>query len=57
MLADTLKKHRPSPIYVSNPTWGNHNTVFAEAGLEVRPYRYFHKQTKGLDFEGMIQDL
>jgi aspartate/tyrosine/aromatic aminotransferase len=57
MLADTLKKHRPSPIYVSNPTWGNHNTVFAEAGLEVRQYRYFDKQTKGLDFEGMVQDL
>jgi len=42
---------------VSNPTWGNHNSVFAAAGLQVRQYRYFDKKTKGLDFEGMIEDL
>ena len=23
----------------------------------MRPYRYFHKKTKGLDFDGMIDDL
>jgi hypothetical protein len=57
MISDFLVKQRPSCIYVSNPTWGNHNTVFAESGLQVRPYRYVHKQTKGLDFDGMIQDL
>jgi aspartate/tyrosine/aromatic aminotransferase len=57
MISDFLVKHRPSSIYVSNPTWGNHNTVFAESGLQVRPYRYFDKKTKGLDFDGMIQDL
>lgn len=57
VIADFLKKFRPSPIYVSNPTWGNHNAVFTTAGLQVRQYRYFHKQTKGLDFNGMIEDL
>ena len=41
----------------SDPTWGNHNTVFAKCGLDVRKYRYFNKKTKGLDFEGMIADL
>ena len=57
IIADTLVKFRPAAIYVSNPTWGNHNQVFKAAGLEVRQYRYFHKQTKGLDFKGMIEDL
>jgi len=57
IIADTLVALRPSAIYVSNPTWGNHNSVFKKAGLEVRQYRYFHKQTKGLDFQGMIEDL
>lgn len=57
VIADFLVKFRPSPIYVSNPTWGNHNQVFTTAGLQVRQYRYFDKKTKGLDFNGMIEDL
>lgn len=57
VVSDFLAQHRPAPIYLSNPTWGNHNQVFAASGLDVRSYRYFHKQTKGLDFEGMLEDL
>jgi len=57
VIADFLVKHRPSALYVSNPTWGNHNAVFGAANLPVRQYRYFHKQTRGLDIEGMIADL
>ena len=57
MIADFLVQHRPAPIYVSDPTWGNHNSVFAKSGLDVRKHRYFDKKTKGLDFAGMIADL
>jgi len=57
VISDFLKKFKPSALYVSNPTWGNHNTVFATAGLSVRQYRYFDKKTRGLDIEGMIKDL
>lgn len=57
VIAEFLAKHRPSPIYVSNPTWGNHNQVFATAGLQIRQYRYFDKKTKGLDINGMLEDL
>jgi aspartate aminotransferase len=49
-----LKEHRPAPIYLSNPTWGNHPAVFIKAGMDVRYYRYFDNKTKGLDFNGMI---
>ena len=42
---------------MSNPTWGNHQSIFGAAGIEVREYRYFDKKTKGLDFTGMIADL
>jgi Aminotransferase class I and II len=24
-------------VYVSNPTWGNHNNIFADAGVKVGP--------------------
>jgi aspartate/tyrosine/aromatic aminotransferase len=44
-------------IWVSNPTWANHGSVFASANLEVKPYRYYDAQTKGLDFDGMLADL
>jgi len=57
VIAEFLHKFRPGALYVSNPTWGNHNAVFAAAGLAVRQYRYFKASTKGLDFEGMIEDL
>lgn len=47
-----------TPIYVSSPTWGNHNSIFANAGLkDVRSYRYWKPETRGLDFEGFCADL
>lgn len=48
-----------TPIYIPNPTWGNHVSVFDKAGLEVRRYRYYDANTLGLDFEGMddLNDL
>nr|AIT70223.1 aspartate aminotransferase [Sargassum muticum]AIT70224.1 aspartate aminotransferase [Sargassum muticum] len=46
-----------SPIYIPNPTWGNHVNVFDKAGLEVRSYRYYDPNTLGLDFEGLMSDV
>ena len=44
-------------IYLPVPSWGNHAPIFRDSGLEVRGYRYFDKQTVGLDFEGLKEDL
>jgi aspartate/tyrosine/aromatic aminotransferase len=57
ILGEFLAKFSPAPVYVSNPTWGNHNAIFGKCGLEVKPYRYFDKSTNGFDFEGMCEDL
>ncbi|EEB05690.1 aspartate aminotransferase [Schizosaccharomyces japonicus yFS275] len=46
-----------STIYVSNPTWGNHNNVFSAAGLAVQSYRYYDPKTHMLDAQGMLADL
>ena len=46
-----------TPIYISDPTWGNHLQIMEKAGLEVRRYRYFEPTTKGLDYDGMVEDL
>jgi len=44
-------------VYLSNPTWANHNQIFTNVGLPIATYPYFHKETKGLDIEGMKNTL
>lgn len=44
-------------IYQPNPTWGNHVPIFRDAGMTVQQYRYYNPKTRGLDLEGMLQDL
>jgi len=44
-------------VYLSNPTWGNHRNIFADAGVEWEYYRYFDPETVGLDFKGMMEDI
>jgi aspartate aminotransferase, cytoplasmic len=44
-------------VYLSNPTWANHNQIFTNVGLPIAQYPYFSKETKGLDFEGMKSAL
>lgn len=46
-----------TPIYLPDPTWGNHVNIFDTAGLDVRRYRYFDRSTNTLDIEGMVGDL
>ncbi|CAG8732414.1 17540_t:CDS:2, partial [Racocetra fulgida] len=44
-------------IYFPTPTWGNHGAVFRDSGFEIAQYRYFDKNTNGLDFEGFMEDI
>ena len=44
-------------VFIPNPSWANHNAVFKDSGLEVAKYRYYNKDTIGLDFDGMVADL
>lgn len=43
--------------YFSNPTWANHFQIFSNVGLPHETYPYFSKETKGLDFDGMIKAI
>lgn len=40
-------------VYLSDPTWANHNQIFSNVGIPIAKYPYFSKETSGLDFEGM----
>jgi aspartate aminotransferase/aromatic-amino-acid transaminase len=44
-------------LWVSDPTWANHQGVFASAGFDIIEYPYYDAESKGLDFEGMIDTL
>lgn len=46
-----------SPVYMPDPTWGNHIPIFTNAGMDVRKYTYLDRKTQGLDFEGMLKDI
>ncbi|AEF56534.1 amino acid aminotransferase [Marinomonas posidonica] len=56
--AEFIKKHLPeATIWVSNPTWANHQSVFQSVGLEVGSYSYYNADSKTLDFEAMLASL
>lgn len=44
-------------VWLSDPTWANHNAIFTAAGLEVKTYPYYDAANKCLDFEGMTAAL
>ncbi|XP_039630691.1 aspartate aminotransferase, cytoplasmic [Polypterus senegalus] len=47
-----------TPVYISAPSWENHNAVFADAGFkDIRAYRYWDAEKRGLALEGFLEDL
>ncbi|KAI3318110.1 aspartate aminotransferase [Xylariaceae sp. AK1471] len=53
-LAETLK---PSAVWLSDPTWVNHATIWGLAGVDVKKYPYWDVKNKRLDFEHMMETL
>ncbi|KAG2591832.1 hypothetical protein PVAP13_5NG507000 [Panicum virgatum] len=51
------KHYHEHTIYIPTPTWGNHPKIFTLAGLTARTYRYYDPATRGLDFNGLVEDL
>lgn len=44
-------------VWISNPTWPNHNAIFNAVGITIREYRYYDAQNKCLDWDNLIADL
>jgi aromatic-amino-acid transaminase len=56
--ADFLKRWFPdSQVWVSDPTWDNHRSMFEGAGFTVGTYPYYDAATGGLNFDGMLATL
>lgn len=55
---DMLQRYFPdSQVFISDPSWPNHQAIFEAGGFEVSSYRYFDTATNGVDFDGMLADL
>lgn len=56
--AGLIKKfNADAKLWVSNPTWGNHRGIFGGAGFELESYAYYDKETRGVDFDGLVASL
>jgi aromatic-amino-acid transaminase len=56
--ADFIARHFPgSEVWVSDPTWENHRSMFEGAGLKVHTYPYYDASTGGLKFAEMREAL
>jgi len=58
LMADFMHRFRPgAKIYISTPTWANHHNIWADGNVEREAFRYYHPETRGLDFDGMMADV
>ncbi len=56
--ADLLEQLSPEKtVLISTPSWENHRALFTRAGFVVGNYRYYSSDLKGVDLDGMIEDL
>ena len=44
-------------VWVSDPSWPNHKSIFTASGLEVCTYRYYDAENHQLDFPAMLHSL
>ena len=56
--ADLLRRLSPNAqIWISDPSWENHQALFDYAGFKVQAYPYYDAATHGVDFHSMIGAL
>ncbi|PIE42888.1 MAG: aromatic amino acid aminotransferase [Gammaproteobacteria bacterium] len=55
---ELINRGKPgATIWVSDPTWANHQGVFKAAGLTIKTYPYYDAENKCLNFDGMFEAL
>ncbi|ENM3889581.1 aspartate/tyrosine/aromatic aminotransferase [Vibrio cholerae] len=58
MLGDLMRVAQPdTTVWITDPSYVNHKPVMEAAGLKVRYYRYFSRDTKMADTQQMLADL
>ncbi len=44
-------------MYITDPTWANHQTIFEKCGFKVDKLRYFDDKTRGLALSALLHDI
>uniref|UniRef100_A0A383V9K1 Aspartate aminotransferase n=1 Tax=Tetradesmus obliquus TaxID=3088 RepID=A0A383V9K1_TETOB len=58
LFAEFQRRFMPhSSVYIPVPTWSNHHNIWRDAGVAQNGYRYYKPETRGLDFEGLMEDI
>jgi aspartate/tyrosine/aromatic aminotransferase len=58
LVAELLQRSRPgATVWLSDPTWPNHQPVMRAAGLQVREYPYFDAASGAVRFDDMLAAL
>lgn len=53
-----LKHHfKPKHVWLSDPSWANHQTIWEVAGVNIKLYPYYDAVNRSLDFDGMVKTL
>merc|ERR1711934_306263 len=56
--AEFVKRYAPEKaVYISTPTWGTHNSIMDQAGVDYKAYRYWNAEGRNLDIDGMLADI
>jgi len=56
--AEVLKRHLPeAEVWISDPGWDNHSTIFTSAGFKVQRYPYLADGAHAVDFAAMCACL
>lgn len=53
----TKRFAKGASVYISNPTWGTHNSIMEHASVPTQKYRYWDAENRNLNLAGMLEDL
>mmetsp|Transcript_5821 Transcript_5821/g.9304 ORF Transcript_5821/g.9304 Transcript_5821/m.9304 type:complete len:195 (-) Transcript_5821:729-1313(-) len=52
-----LNPTKETKCYIPNVTWSLHHNIIKDAGFEEVEFRYYDPVTKGINIEGMLEDI
>lgn len=55
--SEFLNKSMSKNIFIPQPSWCNHKSIFERAGLKVGSYPYLNTLTRSIDFKGMCEAI
>ncbi|GAB1259063.1 amino acid aminotransferase [Aurantivibrio plasticivorans] len=55
--AEFIKRTSEAVVWVSDPTWANHQPLLGDAGLTLKTYPYYDQKNNSILFEDMVAAL